>query len=81
MVVGGKSVSMLRVGSKEDIFPIRFSENGIKEAFQKEYAKLQNVTDSDPRTAPSLGVALLKHTQWFASEDGSKKHLKFSAPH
>ena len=79
-MIGGKSVSMLRVGSKEDILPIRFSENGIKEAFQKEYAKLQNVTDSDPRTAPSLGVALLKHTQWFASEDGSKKHLKFSAP-
>ena len=77
-LLSDNSVSMLRTIPVEEVCALRFSESSIKEAFVAQYERLQNVSDSDPRIAPSPGLALLKHTQWFATED--MRHLKFSAP-
>jgi exonuclease III len=74
----GRSVGMLRAGPRECILSLRFSESAVKEALVVQYARLQNISTADPRTAPSLGLALLKHTHWFAIDEA--KHLKFSAP-
>jgi hypothetical protein len=77
-LLDGISVSMLRRGAPTEIYALRFSEAGIKEAFVKHYEGFQRVLAVDPRSAPSLGLAQVKYAQWFAGNE--QLHLKFSAP-
>jgi hypothetical protein len=77
--LGENSISFLRRGPSSNLFDLRFSESEIRQAFTLHYKTLQNVSEVDPRVAPSRGLALTKHTQWFASD--KFLHHKFSAPH
>ena len=75
-LLGGKSVGQTRASPIEEVLALKFSESAVEEAFRNHYeTHFLKATELDPRNAPSIGLAQVKHTQWFANE--AFVHLKF----
>ena len=62
----------------EDIMTLKFSEMEVVDKLEAKYKAFGPDLSLDPRTAPSKGLHLVRHHQWF--EDKQSPHLYFSAP-
>lgn len=77
-LLGGESIGTLRQTSLHEVTSYRFQETLIIKAFDRQYESIMNLHPHDPRTAPSRGLAMVKHQQWFHMDEMIQ--TKFSAP-
>lgn len=76
-LTGGKSYNSLRHHTVQHLAALVFDEHAIPESYKARYATM-TATGTNPRTAPSRGVSLVKYVCWF--HDDSLNHLHVSAP-
>jgi hypothetical protein len=77
-LTGGLSVQALRRHGSEFLMRMKFSTIGVRKRIIEHYKTFSDMECADPRTAPSRGVALVRHSVWF--EDTLSRCLYLSAP-
>ena len=63
------SMEALKSWSSQDLMDLKFPEEEVAEKMFAYYARWWGDFEMNPRSAPSKGVSLVKHRQWFYDKD------------
>jgi hypothetical protein len=80
LTTGHNTARALRSCDPETIMRWKFEEDRVRKAYLGAHRVLtgDSSVGDDPRTAPSRGLAVVRHSRWFQNDNNA--HLLFSAP-
>jgi exonuclease III len=80
LITGRNTAQAVRGCDLDTIIRWKFEEDRIREAYLRAHGRLtgEPSVGDDPRTAPSRGLAVVRHDRWFRNDNNVQ--LLFSAP-